>query len=454
MVYATSDPQWSTSEFEPIDALRLDSDDLSLFFLGYSGVYMDEVNDPWFAAHRAEVFDTPIEIMSTRYSRDAAISTVACTDRHQFCTTAGVCTPFGGFDQIQNDKVFNDALRPNQNATFNRMLYAVDSASIRSVVDGLSITNTPLRANEKLAIGSFITSLDLPNDQWEQEIHYWYSIAMAQLQRTIVQYATGQIAPRAEALEPPELDQDRWFCRSLLIPSTVYQSFSILKIILIILFGVLIIIVSLSIESLARSVKRCFGKGGAATKWDDDDMLRLRRDMRESMWKREAPDTPQLGLDVSDSGQTTPPPPVPPKDRIHSPPAVLLRDKMSTEHPSIRLVPSVIAHPAPCDTRSSSPTLPAEDRGHPFADDPMQRHRNHLIVDNVVDHRAGRESWMAISLNDIEATITSTPSKAMHRDHRADRDSNQHLGPSTPSVMQRFKSPFNFHVPRTPGPWV
>lgn len=453
IAWARSDPQWSISEFEPIDELKLDSDDLSLLFLGFGGVYMDEINDPWFSAHQDESFSGVPEILSVRYSRDAAISTVACTERHQFCTHNDVCTPFGGFDQVQNDNEFNAALRPNANATFDRMLRAVTVGGIRSVVDGLSLSNTPLLANERVATGSFVISLGLPDDQWEREIYYWHAIAMAQIQQTIVQYATGQVAPRADQLLPPQSDQDKWFCQNLLIPSTVYQSFSILKIVLIVVFGVLIIVISLSIETLARWVRTCLRRESIEPDWDEDDMLKLRKDMRESMWKRSPRSTPRLGLGVRGSCHSTSPPPVPPKDIDRLPASLRHYYQTSPEVQTIRVVPNIITHSPPCDTRPSSPTLPLEDRHHRPGAAASEDCSKHLFVDANPNARAERDSWMAISLNGIEATTPAIPMEALHSD-RSTRgpDSRPLYGPH--SMMQRLRSPFNFHVPRPPGSWV
>ncbi|ETN38438.1 uncharacterized protein HMPREF1541_06473 [Cyphellophora europaea CBS 101466] len=255
--WAPSDPVWSLSDFEPIDEMSQGAADLILFFLSYTGTYATEIDDPWFSAHRRQSFDGSPALLETRFARDSAISTIGCTEHHQFCTTKGICTPSGGFDQVQNDANFNNALTPHQNATFDRILRAATQGSLRAVVNGLAVTSTPLLAISQIAVGSTVVSMGLPETQWQRELNYWHSISMAQLQRTIVQYATGQIAAQSEYLLPASEAQDKWFCDNLMIPSTVYQSFSILKMILILLFGAAVITISLNIEAIERSARKC-----------------------------------------------------------------------------------------------------------------------------------------------------------------------------------------------------
>jgi hypothetical protein len=434
----------STSDFEPIPEVAQEHADLILFFLSYTGTYASEVHDPWFSATRDQAFDGSPELLETRYARDSAISTLACTEQHRFCTNKGICTAFGGFDQVQYNPSFNSTLTANQNATFNRMLLAATAGALKAVVQGLAVTSTPLLANSHVAVGSTVTSLGLPDNQWERELEYWHAIAMAQLQRTVVQYATGQVAPQPQYLLPPTLPQDKWYCHNLMIPSTVYQSFSILKIILIILFGTIIIVLSLNIEAVARQWRKLFKKNGAAedrTDWEHDDMLKLRMDMRESLWP---PTLPSPG-----------PPPPPPKSPHYQAPIAPPRPGRS---PEIRTTVRAVSISPDSDRddndwkRSSSPTLPLDDRAISVLSKAARpQDSNYLVAPDPI-YKGDRDSWMAISLNDLAATSSAVPVQNSVFDdieqQRFQQDSR------SAQMMQRLRSPMQFHLPRPQASWV
>ena len=236
-----------SGEFVPILGLQQKSADLILSFLSFSGNYLEPIDDPWFSAHlQHQINNTKYPYIDTQYARDSPISTMGCTEQFQWCNPSkDMCTPWLGGDLSQMVESFNSSLTPNQNATFNRMAWATTSASFYSIIGGLGqTTGRSLLAFDKTAGGRTTLSLKLPNNQWQLEVNYWHSIAMAQLQRGIAQWGTGQVAADTRYLLPPQLDQDIWFCQNLMIPSTTFQSFSVITIILILCTGILVITTS------------------------------------------------------------------------------------------------------------------------------------------------------------------------------------------------------------------
>ena len=171
------------------------------------------------------------------------------------------------------------ALTHQQNATFDRILRAVTDSELRAVVENLALTITPLLASNRTYYGSSgaVVSTELPDHQRVLELEYWHTIAMAQFQRMLIQWATGQIAPEPKQVEyilPPLQDQDVWFCNNFIIRLPTYQSFSLVAIILIIDLGTLLIIVSLYKESFAELIiTKCFKKPVPPRYWEDEDML-------------------------------------------------------------------------------------------------------------------------------------------------------------------------------------
>ncbi|KAK5242010.1 hypothetical protein LTR20_007155 [Exophiala xenobiotica] len=273
-----ADPQWTPSDFQPISEVAQKDSDLNLLFLSFTGMYLGEIGDPWFSAHKEQTFDSGLTYLEKRYARDEAISVLGCTEQHQFCTNNGTCTGFRGFDQVQNVEAFNNALTPHQNATFDRMLRAVANSCLAHVIEHLAVTTTPMLASSVCVTGTSgaVLSQTLPDDQWETELQFWHSIAMAQVQRGVVQWGTGQIAPSPQHVEyllPPTTEQDIWFCKNLIVPSTFYQSFSVMAISLLVAFGTFVIIVSLTIERLAAFARRCFRQSPPQGDWEHDNML-------------------------------------------------------------------------------------------------------------------------------------------------------------------------------------
>jgi len=180
------------------------------------------------------------------------------------------------------------------------VLRAAIASSLRNTVEFLAKTTTPILASGSLASGSSgaVVSQVLPEDQWKIELQYWHSVSMAHLQRTIVQYATGQIAAEPDYLVAPTAEQDIWFCQNLIVPSAVYQSFSVMALILIFLVGLLVIIASLNVERLAALIRRWLRRGKSAKSWNHDYVLGIKPVHKGS---------PNTKAPEKDSGQLRPP---------------------------------------------------------------------------------------------------------------------------------------------------
>ena len=292
------DPQWhyagevitndSASCFVPIPQLEQKSADLTILFLAFVGNYLNEVNDPWFAAHSRHQTSKPDGAATIQYAPDRAISPLACAEQHQFCTST-VCTPFLGEIQIDPPPpAFAAAMNPRQNITRDRMFRAAARSSLGPVVDNLGMGNIPILAQLQTLTSAHTFSVGLPDNQWQLELNFWYAVAMSLFQQSFVQFNTGQIAAETKYFVPPESDAAAWWCKSLTIPSTVYQSFSVLTLILVFVFGLLVILTSLMVEEIATCVQGRSNRGGIARResWDNDDMLVLQEHAKQdNVWK-------------------------------------------------------------------------------------------------------------------------------------------------------------------------
>ena len=255
LVDPTGDPD-PASDFKPLPELIPSQADLTLLFLSYSGTYIAEVKDPWFSARREAWLggDQVPSYLQKRFAPDKAISTLGCTEQHNFCTSKGLCTGLGGFAQVQANSEFNASLTAHQNATFDRLLYSVGTSSMARISETLALTTTALLASNATLVGSSGATLSggLPENQWTMELRYWHSIALAHFQREIFSWATGGVAPQSQVqyLQPPSTEQDVWFCKNMVTNSTAFQSFNLVAIILIIIIGTLIIVAGFNKENL------------------------------------------------------------------------------------------------------------------------------------------------------------------------------------------------------------
>lgn len=394
LAYAPADPPLSLSDFDPISELMQPRADLNLFFLGFTGTYLAPIDDPWFSAHNESHVPNSFDFLESRFSRDAAISTLACTEQHRFCSDNKTCTHFGGFDQVQSNLTFNNSLSPHQNASFDRMLRAITSASMRNIVQNLQGTTTPMLATNVSLGGTSgaVVSTKLPNDQWTLEVNFWHSIAMAQFQRSIVQWATGQAVPYPqydgiEYLLPPTEEQDKWFCKSLVIQSMVYQSFSFVAMILIVVFGLLIIIVSLAVEELAAVLRKCLKRSVPYRGWDQFDMLSDRTPIHPRFPHRANSSRRQsvrgIGLRLGGTVQET---------------QQAVNQQSRSQQPGSRQSGSRAADFVVDD----SPTLPLSDRTIPIITYQPSSSRIVSTQTSQAPPRPKRESWQAISISEFE----------------------------------------------------
>lgn len=276
--YAVVGNESNSGDFVPIPELRQNSGDVALAFLSYTGTYFDPVDDPWFSAHRLGSYDVPSSFLATRYEKDFAISTIGCVEQHQFCTSSG-CTDLLGFNQVQNVEKFNKSLTPKQNATFDRLVRAVDQSTLRSTADILSSTPAKLLASNATAGGrsGAMVAKAVPNHQWKLELENWQSISLARLQRQVGKWASGTISPQPQYLLKPSLDEDIWFCNNFMVLSSSFKSFSVVAISFTFVLGIIIIFTGMFIESIGRGLQKVFTKSPPESHWSYDDLLGLQR---------------------------------------------------------------------------------------------------------------------------------------------------------------------------------
>ena len=86
--------------------------------------------------------------------------------------------PHLGMQQVLKGPSFNSVLTPHQNATFDRLTIAVADGNLGGIA-GLATLDMPMLSNDYTLTESHTLSLALPVIQWQHELDFWHSIAMA-----------------------------------------------------------------------------------------------------------------------------------------------------------------------------------------------------------------------------------------------------------------------------------
>jgi hypothetical protein len=218
---------------------------------------------------------------------------MGCAEQHQYCnprsraTDGSNCTPltarpnfnFYGTDTTTNQLYKAVFTTPNQFITLSVLN---DAAGVSSIDTWLNRLNVPLLAADQNYIS---ISTPIADNQWILETTNWFETGMNLLQRMVAEIATGppgkfSIYTAGNSTTVPRLD---WFCKNVVVQNSSYVSFSMLALVLIFVIGILLILISLWIESLTHSIQLRFRKGKSfQRRWYLDSTLQLHRMAFES----------------------------------------------------------------------------------------------------------------------------------------------------------------------------
>ena len=146
------------------------------------------------------------------------------------------------------DLQLNDA----QAAAADILIYASSSTGISQVLSNNG-TSSLLARNFKYGP----VQGPLPNDQWTLEVQNWVNIILAQLQRTVLEYATGPSdLDVLQFLTARNVSSEERLCRNQKARSGQAQNFSVLAIIIILVVGIFIILIDSNLDRLIGYVQR------------------------------------------------------------------------------------------------------------------------------------------------------------------------------------------------------
>jgi hypothetical protein len=306
--YAYSGSEWENQgSFLPIRELTRPNADITLAFLSFDKTYEKPINDVWFAAHRPRILLSGVNVTDTVYTRDLPVTTLGCTEQHQICTggasnsTARKCTPLMGMYQIQTDAggVTSLNFTDRQNSTYVRVFQAASDSKLSVLLSRLIQRDMPLLARRQVIL---VVSSFLPDNQWEMEAEYFFSIGMAHLQRDVVNYGTGQMSPDTSFIAVANTTADKWLCQNLIVLGTSFQSFSLLALTLVFVLGTLIFLFSLVVDDVSAFVQRRWNRGATGREmWKANDPLQIQRMLYEHQGSGTWHDEPN-GVPVTNFG--------------------------------------------------------------------------------------------------------------------------------------------------------
>lgn len=288
------DPDLSVSDFSPIAQLQRTDADVTLVFLSFNKFYIDAVNDPWFSATKAGPYpqtggqDT---YNGTVYSREAPITATACTEQYQVCNNSSEsgatasCTELTGYVGLFNGTGGVDSFtwNPHQRVARKRVLQAAADSWISLVLSGLAQRDPPLLARRLV---QDVVGLRLPDDQWEKEVEYWQALFMTNMQRAVIEYATGQFVARTSYVNTTRSPEIEWLCGNQIVEGTNYLSFNFVGVMLVVSISVIITIGGVSIDHVLEWAHERWDPGSAMDHgWQRTEMLNMLRALLERSGK-------------------------------------------------------------------------------------------------------------------------------------------------------------------------
>ncbi|KAK3315994.1 hypothetical protein B0H66DRAFT_592246 [Apodospora peruviana] len=279
------------SSFSPIPELRRVDADVYLFFLSSSGVIFSQpILDPWYKA--ATSYSRPLSQLSSLtgnvsiYMQDEPGSPLACAEQHQLCFPGAApdgggngCTPLVSFDDLINGGIAFQAVvhNPARRPGMEWMLKSTIAKALQAFHPIAVLGNAALKARTSITGGH---QAPLPSNQWQVEVQHWHSSVMAHLQWQFVQSVTGPRDPRLDStFRFAETPREKELCGNQKVLVSDSVSFSIFGLSTILIGGSLIVVLSWTMEPLARCVRQRKGSRPpyALLEWNTNGTLQLQR---------------------------------------------------------------------------------------------------------------------------------------------------------------------------------
>ncbi|KAI1873572.1 hypothetical protein JX265_005194 [Neoarthrinium moseri] len=270
----------------PIPQLDIPDSTLSLIVLQANSVlYEGPVSDLWYEATdpKSKIRYYLDNSTSTLYGANTPASPLACVSREQYCKvgsdTGTQCTQLTNFFDLQESakKVFTDEKSWN---TFQWYASNIFSAPAM-LLDIVGTRELSLIARAWIQNG---IERGITDDQWQGDVEYWFASILAALQRAPGDAARGTDADSRYSKWIPNSSNGFLLVSFQKALSPYHTSFSVFGLLFIFVFGMVSIILSLSLESLTNLV-RSHRKLNQDTclEWNLNETLQLQRLVHEEI---------------------------------------------------------------------------------------------------------------------------------------------------------------------------
>lgn len=255
---------WDVSTFEPVQELRKTDGVITILFLVSKACFPQPVDDPWFSTHR--FVDVEPEGL---YCLDEPVSPLGCVEQDQFCNPASQkCTALATRKNLDFAPL---GLRGRQAKVAERLFNATSKLGIRGPIMALG--------SERSMTASAFSVLGMSAEQWKIELDNWFGVVVAQLQRELVQWATGpETSSGRQYIIRPTDPEVTWMCENQVVRDMRYICFSILGLGLVVSIGSVIILTGWFIDDIAQALQRPIRRGQSrALEWRFNETFQLQK---------------------------------------------------------------------------------------------------------------------------------------------------------------------------------
>ncbi|KAI0513189.1 hypothetical protein F5B22DRAFT_277829 [Xylaria bambusicola] len=284
------------SEYVPSSKLRRPDGDAYIFYLSGNGVQFTEKSmDTWYRAIKptAAIYSPASNSTHQPFIFDEAASPLSCVEQHQFCYEAlpkgKQCGPLASL--VDSFSAAFD-MSPSD-AALGNLVWVIDQTSGTSISEVINTLGAHALTSQRNLIAG--NQGPIPANQWQQDVTHWWATSLAVQQSNFIENVVGPSDARLYPYVTPP--QDSTVCSNQKIRNTAYTSFSVFGLYVLFLSGILLIIISYSIEPILS----CFHRRGKYSQykyleWVTNESLQLHRLAHEGIgwgtWSRATEDVP------------------------------------------------------------------------------------------------------------------------------------------------------------------
>lgn len=255
----------------PISQLYRTDADVSIFILSANGVtYLDAVDDPMYSAH--DTSEAPY------YRADDYYQVLGCVEQYQVCpagTGSVICTSIDSQAHVFT-QLHEIGLNQAQVAAAELVMNISIDANVFASVFGIG--RAALLAGDQ--VFQEILSESLPDNQWQLEANNFFAISLARLQASVIEFTSKSSDNMVgQYLMPASSDQQRYLCNNQKIRNVGgYESFTAAAVFIIIGVGLIILIISTTIDTCFEAFQKHFQwKYHKVMQWKTDSKFQQQR---------------------------------------------------------------------------------------------------------------------------------------------------------------------------------